>query len=107
MHFLGIIEHRQSLPVGRPWALATARLTRIDGKNVLVLCRLEDMPKGKLPIGIADAQTMVVSLPPEVKVVRPDGQVVTPSKGRIFYVTVETFDPFHGIMEGPPDLERL
>lgn len=48
---------------------------------------------------IAKADVEWYPLPPDIEVVTPDGSPIKPSRGRSFFVTVETFNPFHGLTE--------
>lgn len=89
-HFLRQSEVVHYLMLGKPRAAVKVlaskdRLTIEPGIMVL---------KG-------DAQLSPV--PERVKVVGPDGKVVKPSKGKQFYVTVETFDPVHAVLEAGPE----
>lgn len=56
-------------------------------------------------ISVAKLGVQWVTLPERVKVLSTEGEEVRPSKDRRFYVTVETFDPFHLVTEaGEADL---
>lgn len=41
-------------------------------------------------------------LPADFEVVGGEGELVRPSPGRQFFVTVETLNPFHGLCEAEP-----
>lgn len=62
--------------------------------------------RGSYGLRIADGifflkfDTLVVELPEKIKVLSAEGPV-TPSKGSKFYVTVETIDPCHAVVELP------
>lgn len=86
-HFLGR-NFGGGHAIGRAWASVTVRFQSPD--------RLVIQP-GSLRIVKHDA--MVVALPERFKVVDDAGVEVAPSPGRRFYVTTETFDPFHAVME--------
>ncbi len=88
MHFLRKSEVYGVTALGRPWACVKVKLS---GRDVL------EIQEG-ISVGKADSQW--VKLPERVKVVGPDGKQVKPSKGKCFWVTVETFDPFHMVTEG-------
>lgn len=71
----------------RPWA--AAQVERRGDELVLV-------PGG---VFIAKADTLWLDLPERLNVVGPDGAPVHPSPGRKFFITAETFDPFHAVTE--------
>jgi len=74
-------------PLSRPWAATQVRLER--GALVLV-------ENGAF---IAAADTMWVELPESIPVLDPDGRRVQPSPGRRFFISIETFSPFHAVTE--------
>lgn len=75
-------------PIGKAWACVTVR--RIDHK------RLQIQPGS---IGVLKVDAMVAPLPPRLQVVDLEGEPVTPSSGRRFLITTESFDPFHLVTE--------
>ena len=91
MHFL-----RKSEVYGRTLGKPRACVTVKVEKDRLVLVEPED---DKPNIGIAKMDTQWSEVPERIKVVGPDGKVIKPSKGKKFYVSIETFDPFHLVME--------
>ena len=96
MHFL-----RKSEVYARTLTRPRAGVTVKVEKDKLVVLEPDD--EGKPNIHIAKMGTEWSLVPDRVKVVGPDGKVIKPSKGKAFYVTVETFDPFHMVMEASPD----
>lgn len=52
-------------------------------------------------IFVAKNGTSWALLPDTVRVVDPDGEPMSPSKGRVFFVTIDTFNPWHGLLEMP------
>lgn len=99
MHFLKESEI-YSRQLARPRAGVKVE---VQGKDTLVLCAPENDEDHVIFILKPDAR--LSRLPDRVKVVDPEGKVVKPSKGKAFYVTLETFDPFHGVTEaGDEDL---
>lgn len=48
---------------------------------------------------VAKSDTMWALLPANVRVQDETGAPIEPSKGRSFYVTAETFNPWHGLTE--------
>lgn len=92
MHFLRKAElDRLDCELGKNWAAVRVRVagTRLvmtpgDDGHAIVVCKRD---------------TLFVPLPDRIQVVGPDSKVVKPSKGSRFWVTVETFDPFHLVTE--------
>ena len=97
MHFLRKAEvYARTLT--RPRAAVKVKLE----KDKLVVSGPDD--EGNPNIFVAKLDTQWAPVPDRIKVVGPDGKVIKPSKGKSFYVTVETFDPFHAVMEASDDL---
>jgi hypothetical protein len=96
-HFLSAEEAYGARAMERVYAFAKVRFERgaSVAKSKLVL-------ESSLPI-IKDASTLVVDLPDRWNVVDPEGHVLKPPKGRKFVVTVESFDPYHGVAEVDDD----
>jgi len=94
-HFLREGELAGVQILGKPRALAKVRVVRKKGS-----VSLEIVPE----IGVARMDAQLVPLPDRVKVIEPGGKkAVRPSRGSAFWVTVETIDPFHGVVELPND----
>lgn len=95
MHFLNKSElSGRHLP--KPRAGAKVRL---QGRDTLVLCTPDDT-EGAC-IFLVPPEAVVCKLPERIKVLDSSGKVVKPTRGRSFYVTQETFNPFHGLTEVP------
>lgn len=92
MHFLRKAElDHLDCELGKPWAAVRVRvngtqlvMTTDESGHAIVICKQD---------------TLFVPLPERIQVVGPDGKVVKPSKGSRFWVTVESFDPFHLVTE--------
>lgn len=86
MHFLGknALRYRE---LGKPWASVTVRVA----KEVLTI-----QPGG---IGILRSDVQIARLPERFKVIGEDGIEVKPSKGKAFWITVESMDPYHAVCE--------
>lgn len=95
MHFLnkGELSSRH-LP-----KLRAGATVRLQGRDTLVLCTPDEMEGGCIFLVPPDA--LICKLPERIKVVDSKGEVVNPTKGRSFYVTQETLNPFHGLTEVP------
>lgn len=92
MHFLKKSEvHARTL--GKPRACVNVK---VEGRDRLVVCGGDD---GKHGVFVAKIDSQWSELPERIKVVGPDGKVIKPSKGKQFYVSTETFDPFHALLE--------
>lgn len=96
MHFLRKNEVSESLlgdlvpNKNGVWACITAKL--VDRTTLQV------QEEG---IGILRRDAKVVKLPERMTVVGSDGKKIKPSRGRVFYVTTESFDPYHAVTEIP------
>lgn len=73
---------------------------RLEGRSTLVLCSPADAEAGER-ILFMKPDVALCKLPQRIKVVDGLGLAVEPSSGRAFYVTRETFNPFHGLVEIP------
>lgn len=99
MHFLhkdevGYFNH---LVVGRPYA--AVKVEHQNNRELgdhLVICAGEEVSDN---IIIVKGDTQMAPLPVRVKVLSPDGEIVKPSKGRKFFVSTETFNPYHLVLE--------
>lgn len=81
-------EARRAEPLTRPWAAVRCRL---EG-TCLVL-------DGDL--FVAKSDSLWVELPERFDVVTAAGHPLRPSGGRRFFISVETFSPFHAVLEAP------
>lgn len=88
-HPLRPTEIRQARAIGRLRAAVTVRR---DGKNLVIV-----------DIGILKADALVERLPDRLQVVSEDGKPVKPSQGKIFVITIESFDPCHAVAEIPAE----
>lgn len=43
----------------------------------------------------------MLRIPRRISVVGPDGIQMVPSRGKAFWISAETFDPYHLLTEGP------
>ncbi len=95
MHFLGS-------GIGVPFMVGPQAFVRVrvDKKAKTLKIEIDE----KNPIEIAKSDVQWVELPGDWKVVDPDGKKVVASG--VFCVTVETFDPCHGITDLAKDKRR-
>ncbi len=97
MHFLTAEEARGERAVGKPYACVVVKVSRITHRGVrrrsLTVCT----DRG---VSVFRADALVVPLPESVGVVLEDGDVLRPS--RTFWVTTETFDPYHLLTDMDP-----
>lgn len=89
-HFLRQSEVVQYLKLGKPRAAVQVKVV----KDTLVV---------EAGVSVLKADAHISPVPERVKVVSYEGKVVRPSKGKQFYVTVETFDPIHAVLEAGPE----
>jgi hypothetical protein len=71
--------------------------------------RVELIARDTLEVGpllIAKEGLGLAPIPEKVVVVAPDGKEIKPSKGAVFLISVETFDPFHLVTEMDEDEAR-
>lgn len=96
MHFLRVSERPPHSITGRvtgkPWACVTVR---VESKGE----RLVVQPGS---IAVTKRDTLFWPLPERCSVVDEEGTVVKPSAGRRFFVSLETFDPHHLLIEIEP-----
>lgn len=52
-------------------------------------------------IGVLKPEALVAPLPKRMKVVTDEGEQIAPSEGKRFYVTVNSFNPNHALVEAP------
>lgn len=90
MHFLRKTEI-QNLRLPRLRAFVTVKL---EGKSKLII---------QEGISMAKIDTQWAELPARVKVFDPDGEEVLPEEGNRFYVSVESFNPCHALIEATPE----
>lgn len=78
---------------------------RLPAARAAVKVRLEKKDGKRFAVIIADcmiafqAGTEVKPISPNIQIVSEEGEVVSPSKGRRFYGTVSTIDPYHALLE--------
>lgn len=89
-HPCRVDERGGSEPLGRPWAAVEVVA---DAGGHLTL-----KPGG---VFIAKADSLWMPLPSRLEVRAADGRAVAPSPGRRFYLSAETFDPYHAVLEAP------
>ena len=87
MHFLGAVE--RPYPLGRPRAAVMVASEERGARLVI---------DDEYGIVVARADALFYPLPDHCKVFR-DGKEIKPSKGKRFWVSTETFDPYHMILE--------
>jgi len=88
MHILGArARELYERAVGKRHA---AVYVRVVARDTLQL----DCPENqKFPIVVLKADALIVPLPEKIRVLDPDGKILKPS--RRFYITTESFDPWH------------
>ena len=79
-------ERHGAAPLGRPYAAIGAQLER------------DRLVVSGAPF-IAKADTLWFPLPARLQVVAPGGEEVRPSPGRRFFISAETIDPWHSLLE--------
>lgn len=89
MHPLKYDDTRFAQVVGKARAVVTAKAHYKPKRLVIV--------EGSL--GIAKHDTLFVPVPESIPVLDPDGKPIKPSKGSKFWISVETFDPYHILLE--------
>jgi len=87
MHILGSDRARFERAVGKKHAAVYVRVVARD------TLQLACPPRVEFPIGALKADALIVLLPKTIKVLDPDGKIIKPS--RQFYITTESFDPWH------------
>ncbi len=93
MHFLRQEEAALERELGKPYAAVKVRVTGTQ---------LQIQPHGddnESVISVVRMDTLLAPLPERFRVVGPNGKVVKPSKGKRFWVTTQTIDPFHLVLE--------
>lgn len=90
-HFLGLDRLDRPRCIGKPWAMVTVRL---------VARKRLQIQEGSIAVAKNDAEWC--RLPDDMEVVDQDGELVLPSDGRQFFVTVDTINPLHGLTEINP-----
>ena len=88
MHIAKIRAYFDQHPIGKPWACVTVRA---EGKRLVVV-------PGS--IGVLKSDALVMPLPLEIEVCEEGGWRIRPE--RKFYITTETFDPYHALTDGCP-----
>lgn len=99
MHFLRKDECSYPQPLRRPYA---ARKVWLERKGKAEVLRLVVLPEDEKDHGVVICQmdVMFVPLPERVKVIGPDGKAIKP-RCKHFWVSVETFDPYHLVTDAP------
>jgi len=89
MHFLrkAEAEHWLQQEVGKKRAAVTVK---VAGDRLVIEAG---------GVCVVKWDTLFAPLPERIKVVGPDGKVVQPTKGSRFWVSVETIDPTHLVIE--------
>lgn len=90
-HFIKLDRYDRTLVLGKPWAMVTVEL--VARKRLQIQAD---------SLRVAKADVEWYPLPADFEVVGGEGEPVRPSPGRQFFVTVETFNPFHGLCEAEP-----
>ena len=90
MHVIGKAAHDAGRAIGRHFACVTVK---VIGKKIVQV-----EPSS---IGILKYDTLVTPLPADVRVVGPDGKEI--KAAHRFYITTETFDPFHALTDLPTE----
>jgi hypothetical protein len=92
MHFLGARRgHLEDGVLYKPWAAVKVKV--VDRKTVRVFTA-----DGELPFMVLKMGTPLLRLPDDVRVLGQDDRIIKPSRG--FYITLETFDPYHAVVDG-------
>ena len=93
MHFLRNDEVRYRRTLGHRWACVTVRAEGRGSERTLIV---QEGSIAVLKLGV-----YLIELPQDVRVLGPDGKQIHASWK--FWVTLETFDPFHCLtdMEEP------
>ncbi len=78
---------------------------RIDYRRA---CVTVERRKGDLvvvvgKIGVTQTDALIAAVPDYLRVVDTNGKTIPPSRGKRFFVSTETFDPFHFVVEMPED----
>ena|SRR3990170_133287 len=92
MHFLSSLVKSRSVRTVRlykPWA---ATIATVSGTQKPI-----SLTVGNIVVMKVDVELAV--LPKHIRVVDPDGKVINPSSGRVFAISIETFDPNHLVTE--------
>lgn len=89
-HFLGHVQKYETMTLDKPRA---AVAVRVESKKALCVV---------LGIHVAKPDTQWATLPDDVVVMEAElpHRHLKPTKGKKFWVSVATFDPFHMLMEG-------
>lgn len=97
-HFLG--KRAFSRPLTKPWAMVQAE---VRGRKTLVIpATVMREGEERANIGVLKPPVQLAELPDDVAVVDADGDKLKPSPGRKFYVSTETIDPCHALVELSP-----
>lgn len=94
--------------LGKPWAAVQVELVPFRERprgTTLQLAAVRDADGAVASTGalvVANSDVKWARLPNRFAVVGPDGEHIQPSPGREFYISIETFNPFHLVMEHEP-----
>lgn len=94
-HFLLSKEKDQSMPTSRLIAGAAVRYQKRGRDRLLVVCTPDDVEHA---IAVMKMGTQMAPVPNSVKVVDPETRKTIRASHR-FWVTLETFDPFHMVID--------
>lgn len=84
----------------KPWAMVECEVVARNTLRVQATVVRRDV---ELPnVFVAKSGTAWAQLPEHMQVVGADGEVIAPSKGRVFFVSAGTFNPWHGLLEMDP-----
>lgn len=86
MHFLRKTEREPVFRLPKPWAAVSVRVD----KDKLVV---------QSEVFVAKEEIALVLLPERFKVVSSGGEIVRPTSGARFFISLETFDPCHLLLE--------
>jgi hypothetical protein len=86
MHFLRKTEREPVFRLPKPWAAVSVRVD----KNDLVVQSGVSVAEGGIALALLSARFRVVS---------GDGETVGPTPGSKFFVSLESFDPLHLLLE--------
>lgn len=89
MHFLKRDELYGGIRTSKPWAAVQVRIERGSPRTLTI----------QPGVSVLKVDVMLIPLPENVRVVDGDGNAVVASHR--FWVTTESFDPFHLLLDAP------